>query len=221
MGTIVAIDGPAGAGKSTVARAVAERLGFTRVDTGALYRCVTLLALEQGLEGSGTLARAAHDLELEFRGTEVKLGGRDVTSLIRSAEVTGAVSAVSAEPEVRAALLETQRRLARDHPRGAVLEGRDIGTVVFPEADVKVFLTASDEERARRRHAELASRGSGETVDLVLESIRRRDAQDAGRAVAPLLAAEDAVVVDSTGLTLEEVVDRIVAIANRETPKRA
>ncbi|MEO1230209.1 MAG: (d)CMP kinase [Myxococcota bacterium] len=216
MGVVVAIDGPAGAGKSTVARAVADQLGFTRVDTGAIYRCVTLLALERGLEESAALADAARRLNLDFEGTQVSLEGRDVTRAIRSSEVTGAVSGVSAVPEVRAALLETQRRLAREHPRGAVLEGRDIGTVVFPDADVKVFLTASDEERARRRHAELVAGGSGETIDLVLESIRRRDALDAGRAVAPLVAAEDATVVDSTGLSQAEVVHRIVSIVRQK-----
>jgi cytidylate kinase len=212
MGVIVAIDGPAGSGKSTAARAAAERLGFERVDTGAMYRAVTLRALEDDIEAPTELGRLTRDLQLRFRGARVLIDDRDVTRAIRSDAVTRAVSRVSAVPEVRAGLLELQRRLGREQPRGAVLEGRDIGTVVFPDAEVKIFLTASDEERARRRHAELAADGARTSYEEVLEGIRRRDRLDGTRAVAPLRAAEDAVVLDTTGKGFDEVVDELVEV---------
>jgi cytidylate kinase len=200
---IVAIDGPAGAGKSSTARAAAERLGFTYLDSGALYRCVALIALERGEPP----ATAAPSLEIEL-GDRVRVDGRDVTDLIRTAEVSRSASEAAADPEVRAALLPKQRGLLA---RGDwVAEGRDIGTRVAPEAAVKVFLTASPEERARRRAAELGVDPAG-----VLADQAARDERDSSRAEAPLRAAPDAVQLDTTGLSRDEVVARIVALAEK------
>jgi cytidylate kinase len=208
---IVAIDGPAGAGKSTVARQLARRLGFTIIDTGAIYRSVALAALKAGVpwdddERLGRLLDSG--LGLTFDGERVLLRGKDVTEAIRTPEITRGASVVSARPTVRKKLLQLQRDLGLSAQRGAVLEGRDIGTVVFPDAQVKFFLTASDAARARRRHAELADKGLQVPLDEVLTDQRRRDKDDTERAIAPLRAAPDAVVVDTTGLDLEEVVDR-------------
>lgn len=211
MTTIVAIDGPAGSGKSTIAKAVASRLGFLRVDTGAIYRALTLHALRRGVHDPDTLTRLAQDLPLSFTEDTVWLDGQDVTRRIRAADVTQEVSRVSAVPGVRHALLDVQRRLGRSHPKGSVMEGRDIGTVVFPDADLKVFLTASDAERARRRHRELQATDDLTPYEQVLADIRRRDALDQGREVAPLVAAADALPLDSTPLTVEQVVDTIVS----------
>lgn len=213
MATIVAIDGPAGSGKSTIAKRTAERLGFVRVDTGALYRTVTLLSLEQGVDDPAGLAELAGSVSVRFAEGRVWVDGRDVTEAIRQAHVTREVSRVSAVPQVRQALLGLQRKLGRNHPRGAVMEGRDIGTVVFPDADLKVFLTATDEERARRRHRELQQTGDLTPYDDVLTDLRRRDALDSGRQVAPLRPAPDARTLDSTALSIEQVVDTIVSWA--------
>jgi len=217
-GFVVAIDGPAGAGKSTVSKRVAEALGFAMVDTGALYRSVALRAMGSGLaaddnEGLGELA-VGLDIAFETTasGNRVFIDGAEVTGDIRNPEVSSWASKVSAQPAVRAALLEQQRRLG-SKPPGAVLEGRDIGTVVFPAADLKVFLTASPAERARRRAGDLEA--AGETVDLAaLEAqIRERDARDAGRAHAPLKQAEDAMELISDELSIDGVVERIVGWA--------
>ena len=212
MGLIVAIDGPAGAGKSTVAKAAALKLGFGRVDTGAIYRALTFAALGRGVDDPIELVQIARSLVLCFKKDRVFLHNEEVTESIRSAAVTSRVSYVSAIPEVRLELLELQRRLGRAHPHGAVLEGRDIGTVVFPDAEVKVYLTATDEERARRRHAELCTRGETQPLDVVLESIRRRDAYDESREAAPLRVADGATVVDTTGRAFSEVVDSVVGL---------
>jgi cytidylate kinase len=206
-GYIVAIDGPAGAGKSTIAKGVALRLSIARVDTGAIYRAVTLVALERGIVGDGETAQLLEDLDLRFEDSRVFIGAREVTQEIRTPEVTAEVSRVAAYPSVRAGLLGLQRRLGRAHARGSVLEGRDIGTVVFPDAEVKVFLTATAEERARRRSLEI-----GAPYEQVLEEIRIRDRKDSQRAVAPLRAADDAVTVDSTGKTIDQVCDEIAAL---------
>jgi cytidylate kinase len=207
---VVAIDGPAGSGKSTVARAVAAELGLEVLDTGAMYRAVTCAVLESGADpedadACGAAARAA-DIEL---GPRVLLDGRDVTETIRGPAVTAAVSVVSAHPAVREVLVDHQRAWAAAHG-GAVVEGRDIGTVVFPDATVKVFLIASDAERARRRA--LDEQAADRTVDVavVQEDLARRDRLDAGRATSPLVAAEDAVRIDSTDRTIEDVVRIIV-----------
>ncbi len=216
MGFILAIDGPAGAGKSTVSKLAAERLGFALVDTGAIYRCVALLAAERGIDWTadaelGALARSMRiEFELQADLNRVRLFGRDVTDLIRAPEISRAASAVSARPSVREGLLDLQRRLAREVSGGAVLEGRDIGTVVFPEADQKVFLTASPEVRARRRFEELCERGAAVSFDEVLADQLARDREDETRAIAPLKPAPDAVLVDSTGLPAAAVVERIV-----------
>src|SRR3954453_22303607 len=200
---VVAIDGPAGAGKSTVARAVADALGFTYLDSGAMYRAVALDVLENG----GSASERAGELELEL-GDGVLANGRDVTEAIRSPEVSEAASKVATNPKVREALVEKQRELLG---RGDwVAEGRDIGTVVAPDAEVKVFLTASPEERARRRAEEL-----GTDVDTVLRDQALRDAQDEGREVSPLVRAGDAVELDTTGLSIDEVVRRIVDLVGK------
>jgi cytidylate kinase len=205
---VIAIDGPAGAGKSTVARAVAAEIGFTYLDSGAMYRCVALAALEQGvgLDDGEAMGELAEGLEIGFDGRRVLLGERDVSDEIRSPDVTAAASRVSVHPRVRAAMVERQRQLIASGRY--VAEGRDIGTVVSPDAPLKIFLTASDEERARRRAAE-----TGEDIESVLEAQRRRDARDTEREHGALRPAEDAVELDTTGLTLEEVVGRIVGLA--------
>lgn len=214
---IIAIDGPAGAGKSSIAAQVARVLDMTRVDTGAIYRAATLISLERNLTDA-QIPELLEGFPLRFVGSQVLVGARDVSEAIRSSEVTASTSRVSALPAVRAGLLELQRRLGRDAANGAVMEGRDIGTVVFPDAEVKVFLTATAQERARRRLIDL--KGSGETVDLeeVLEAIEQRDAQDSNRATAPLRASEDSTLVDSTGKTPDEVVAEIVALVHRAFP---
>jgi len=216
-GTVVAIDGPAGSGKSTLARLLADRLGFRFLDSGAMYRALTWKALQRGVDPTDGAATAALLAGTEIRlqdaapASRVLLDGRDVSSAIRGAEVTAAVSRVAAHPEVRAGMVDRQRAFVREGSgRGVVVEGRDIGTVVFPDAAVKFFLDASPEERARRRAAET---GGGQAAEL--ESIRRRDDADSGRAVAPLRAADDAERVDTTGLTVEQVLEALLARVRR------
>jgi CMP/dCMP kinase len=207
---VIAIDGPAGAGKSTVARALAERLGLTYLDSGAMYRGVALAALRAGLDldDGDALARLARGLQIDFAGTRVRLDGRDVTEAIREPEISAAASRVSVHPEVREAMVERQRALIAvgDH----VAEGRDIGTVVSPDAAVKVFLTASDAERARRRAAE-----SGDAINEVRAALASRDARDRAREHGALRAAQDAVEIDTTGLGIDGVVERIAELAQR------
>lgn len=201
--TIVAIDGPAGSGKSTVARAVAQRLGYGFLNSGAMYRAVALVAGEQGRD-PGELAA---QLRIEL-GDRVLVDGRDVTEAIRTPEVSAASSRAAADPQVRAAMVRRQRRLLA---RGDwVAEGRDIGTVVAPDADIKVFLTADDAERARRRAADL-----GADAARVLAEQRERDRRDRERDVSPLTAADDAIILDTTGLSMEQVVERIIALVGR------
>jgi cytidylate kinase len=207
---IVAIDGPAGAGKSTIARRLAERLGFTYIDTGAMYRAVGLWALRQGLEVTDMhrmeqLARAAA-IQL-LPGSRILLNGEDVSTAIRTPEVSDAASKVSVIPAVRRALVEKQRALAET--TSVVMEGRDIGTVVFPHAEVKIFLDAEADERARRRYREAPQDGSEEQV---AREMRERDQRDRTRAEAPLTQAPDAVYVDSTGLTPEAVEEAILKV---------
>jgi cytidylate kinase len=217
---IVAIDGPAGAGKSTASRLVAARLGFAMVDTGAIYRTVALAATRAGvaLDDDAGLGALLPGVAIRFgppaapgAGPRVLLGGEDVSAEIRTPPMSLGASKVSARPVVRAGLLDLQRRLAlADGNDGAVLEGRDIGTVVFPDADAKFFLTASPEERARRRHAELQAKGDRSSFEEVLADQLRRDRDDSERAVAPLRPAADAVVVDTSGVPLEDVVASLV-----------
>jgi cytidylate kinase len=212
---IVAIDGPAGAGKSSVARAVAHRLGFAHMDTGAMYRAVTLAALDGDLDLSdpGPLAAAVGAIEMSLGDPIVKLRGDDVTARLRSTEVTEAVSAIAAQPTVRAALVPLQKQLARGHD--VVVEGRDIGTVVFPEAEVKIYLTAAPEERARRRLRQLGSAIDHATLE---DEMRARDIADASRRLSPLQQAPGAHRIDSTAMSLQDVTTAIVdLVARRRT----
>lgn len=212
---IVAIDGPAGSGKSTVARLTAAALGLEVLDTGAMYRVVTLAALEAGVpldDGPALGAVAARSsIDLGPAGAVV-LDGRDVRAEIRGPEVTGAVSAVSAHPEVRAVLVDAQRAWMVAHG-GGVVEGRDITTVVFPDAGVKVYLTASEEERARRRAGDEAAADRPADRAAIAADLARRDRLDSDRAAAPLTVADDATVLDTTGLTIEQVVDAVAGLA--------
>jgi cytidylate kinase len=205
---VIAIDGPAGSGKSTVARAVAERLGLEYLDTGAMYRSVAFAAMRRGIDPDDgePVSRLARAMDLEV-GERVLVEGVDATIEIRSPEVTRAVSAVAANPAVRHELVQRQREWAEAHG-GGVIEGRDIGTVVFPDADLKVYLTADDAERAGRRSKEMLDMH----YDKVAADIARRDHADSTRAASPLAAAGDAVQVDTTGRSIDEVVDRVLAL---------
>jgi cytidylate kinase len=205
---VIAIDGPAGAGKSTVARSLAGKLGFTYLDSGAMYRCVALAGLRAGadLDDSDAIAALARSLAISLDGARVELDGEDVTGRIREPEVTEASSRVSVHPGVREAMVDRQRQLIA--AGSYVAEGRDIGTVVSPGSPLKVFLTASAEERARRRAAQ-----TGEDPGAVLAAQRRRDERDETREHSALRAAADAVEIDTTGLAEAEVVERIAALA--------
>ena len=220
---IIAIDGPSGAGKSSVSKLVATELGFSCLDTGAMYRSIAWQAVHDGLplddnEALGKLARS-YDIEFTHEPGNpspigVAIGGNDVTLAIRTLEIDRAVSPVSAAPAVREALVAQQQRIG--HAGDYVVEGRDIGTVVFPDAEVKVFLTASNEARARRRVLQNQQRGVGSTdFDEVLADIIRRDTADSTRATSPLVPAEDAVHIDSSDMTIEEVVEAICDLARK------
>ena len=211
---IVAIDGPAGAGKSTISRMLADRFGWTYLDTGAMYRTVTLLALEQGLEmnASDELGLLARNLEMGFQPgsggvPRVFAGCREVTEEIRSPEVTRNVSEVSARAGVRTAMVEKQRLCA--DAGNVVVDGRDIGTVVFPRAEVKIFLTASVSERSRRRRLELKAKGIEVSQEQMEDEIAARDDYDSSREVAPLKAAADAILLDTTELNIAKVEDQV------------
>ena len=205
---VIAIDGPAGAGKSSVARGVAARLGFTYLDSGAMYRSVALAALDGDvdLDDPAAMGKLASGLDLDVSNGHVRLDGRDVSEAIRSAEVTAAASRAAVHPQVRSRLVQLQRELIETG--SYVAEGRDIGTVVSPDAPLKVFLTASDEERAERRAAE-----TGEPREAVLSSQRSRDSRDRSREHSALRAAADAVELDTTGLPLDDVISRVVELA--------
>lgn len=216
---IVAIDGPAGAGKSTVAKALASRLSLPHVDTGAIYRALTLKALRTGVplvEGD-RLAKLAEDSDIHVEGDRVFLDGNDVSAEIRTAPVTVSVSVVASHPSVRSRLTQLQRSLAEE---GGVVEGRDIGTVVFPEADLKVFLTAEPGERALRRSADLESEGKRPELERVVEQIHARDLADFERAASPLRVAEGALVIDSTGREVDDIVEEIVRAIDLSHPPR-
>ncbi len=210
---VVAVDGPSGSGKSTVSRAVADALGLEVLDTGAMYRAVTQAALERGLDltDGDALGALARTVAIEVTDV-VLLDGRDVSAAIRGPEVTAAVSAVSAHPEVRAVLVARQREWT--HARsGGVVEGRDIGTVVFPDAPLKIYLTASEDERARRRQRDEEVAARDTDVAVVADDLARRDRLDSTRATSPLVAAHDAVVVDTTAMGREAVVAHVVDLA--------
>ena len=223
---IVAIDGPAGAGKSTVSKLLARRLDFELVDTGAIYRCVALAARERQIpfhddERLGALLDALTiSFEAQGEDNHVYLDGRDVSAAIRTPENSLAASQDSRRPVVRAGLLELQRRLALGAKRGAILEGRDIGTVVFPDADLKFFLHADPAIRARRRQEELAGKGNHKSLEAVLKEQTQRDREDSEREAAPLKAADDAVQIDSTAMPLAEVVQRLELLVRAALSRR-
>lgn len=213
----VAIDGPSGAGKSSIARSAAQELGFVYVDTGAIYRTVSLYIFDRGIDPADRAAvtAALPEIHIDLRYGDgglqrMFLNGEDVTERIRLPEISMFTSAVSGIPEVRAFLMEMQRSLARE--RSVIMDGRDIGTVVLPGADVKIFLTASPEDRAMRRFRELEARGTPKDYGELLEEIRRRDDNDSRRAAAPLRPAADAVVLDTTGNTFEQSCRQILEI---------
>lgn len=217
MGYIsVAIDGPSGAGKSTVARAAAARLGYAYVDTGAMYRAIGLAVCRKGISGDDTagivavLPEVQLDIRYEDGAQHILLCGEDVSDAIRTPEIAKYASKVSAVPEVRQFLLETQRDMAKNG--NILMDGRDIGTVILPDAPVKIFLTASAEARAQRRYLELHEKGQSITFDEVLHDIQQRDEQDMTRAVAPLKQAADAVLLDTSDISLEQSIEAVLRI---------
>lgn len=212
---IITIDGPAGAGKSTVSRSLAARLGFEFLDTGAMYRAVTLAAVSRGLEWSRPehLAELARKVRIELEELRVRLDGEDVSSAIRANEITNLVHYAANNPAVRERMVELQRLAAQG--RNMVTEGRDQGTVVFPNAECKIFLTASPSERAQRRCAELSARGESVAFEEILAQQQLRDQRDAARSCGPLAAAPDAIEVLTDGLSPDQVVDQLEALARR------
>ena len=219
-GLVIAIDGPVGAGKSTVAKLVARKLGYLYVDTGAMYRAVALKALRLGMDINDPIVMAmlaeATDIQLQQQGdgsVRVFLDGEDVTEAIRTPEVSEASSIVSAHEGVRKVLAERQKAMAE--LGGVVMEGRDIQTVIAPDAEVKIFLTASLEERAKRKWLELQQKGISVSYEEVLQEVKERDERDKTRAIAPLRKAPDAVEIDTTGMTPEEVAEKIVELARK------
>lgn len=218
---VIAIDGPSASGKGTVARRAAERLGFRFLDSGALYRLVALAALRGGLDPAheAALASLARDLRAEFRDSEIFLAGERVTDAIRSEECGLAASRVAALPAVRAALLERQRAFRR--PPGLVADGRDMGSTVFPDAILKVYLTATPEERAQRRYKQLMDKGLCANMRDLLQDIGERDERDSARSAAPLQQMADARLLDTTALTIEQAVDSVLAMYAEVSAKGA
>jgi cytidylate kinase/pantoate ligase/cytidylate kinase len=215
---IITIDGPAGAGKSSVARTLARRLGFRFLDTGAMYRAVALAGKRRGVDwdAPSDLALLARKIDLQMADDRILLDGEDVTEAVRTSEVTAVTRYAAGNPQVREHLVELQRRFATGE--NIVTEGRDQGTVVFPDAECKIFLTASPEERARRRLRDLESQGEPATLEQVLAAQQRRDREDASREVGPLVAAADAIRVCTDGMSLEQVVDRLEELARARMP---
>ena len=223
--TAIAIDGPAGAGKSTIAERIAEELGYLYIDTGALYRAIGLFMLENGADAADPkqvcplLKKISVSLEYQNKNLKVILNGNDVSSKIRSEEVSTASSKVSAIPEVRKFLIDVQRNLAEKD--NVVMDGRDIGTVVLPNAQVKIFLTASPEDRARRRFEEMIQKGIKSDYNDVLNDMKQRDYRDIHRAISPLKAAEDAIKIDTTDNTFEQSVKLVIQIIRRSLSKKS
>ena len=224
---VITVDGPAASGKGTIAAGVAQALGYHQLDSGSLYRLVALAALDAGVQtdDEAKLAPIAGTLDVTFGNGRIALRGRDVTDRIRREDMSAAASRVAVHPAVRTALIGRQRAFRQ--PPGLVADGRDMGTVVFPDATLKVFLTASQEERAGRRYKQLIEKGISVTLESLLRDIRERDARDAGRATAPLAAAADAVILDTTGMTIaaaiQFVLDRYGAVwldTKRPGPER-
>ncbi|MGN0604890.1 MAG: (d)CMP kinase [Oscillospiraceae bacterium] len=217
----IAIDGPAGAGKSTIAKSVAGKLGYVYIDTGALYRSIALYTIRKNAESKEDITACLDEINLELKfmdGTQkVFLNGEDVSDKIRTAEVSMGASRVSAIPEVRTFLFELQKKNAREN--NVIMDGRDIGTVVLPDADLKIFLTASAEERANRRYLEMKDKPDCPTYQQILDDIIKRDYDDSHRATAPLKQADDAVLVDSTEMSLEEVIDHIAGLISEKVKK--
>jgi cytidylate kinase len=216
---VIAIDGPSASGKGTVAHKVAAALGFHFLDSGALYRLVALAALDRGadLADLSQVAGIARGLDVRFEGGRIQLDGREVTDAIRDRTVSAAASRVAALAPVRQALLERQRGFRR--PPGLVADGRDMGSVVFPDAVLKIFLTADAEERARRRYKQLMEKGLSASMSALLQEIRDRDARDSGRAAAPLQKVADAVELDTTGMSVDEAVARVLAQYNERAAR--
>jgi len=214
----IAIDGPAGSGKSTIAKIVAQKMGFTYIDTGAMYRGVTLYFLENHIEPEDLqeiMARLGQ-IRLDFKGGRMHLGERDISKDIRSPEINRRVSDFARIPEIRLALQRRQREIARNN--SVVMDGRDIGTYVLPQAEVKVFLSASDEERARRRQRELLEKGFEASFEEILENLQKRDAIDSSRAHSPLKKAPEAHGIDTTRMSIAEVVAQIISIIEGVEP---
>lgn len=212
---IIAIDGPAGAGKSTIARLVAERLGYVYIDTGAMYRAVACKVIEKGIPMSDPEAIAAMTRTLDIRfdaQRRISADGDDVTEAVRSSQATRLSSPVSTIAGVRKRLVELQRKMADEG--GVVMEGRDIGTVVLPDAEVKIFLTASAAERAKRRFLELQEKGVSADLDQIAAEIRERDLRDSSRKHAPLKQAPDAILIDTDGMSIDDVVEAVISIHN-------
>ena len=209
---VVTIDGPAASGKGTIAAAVAAALGYGYLDSGSLYRLVALKAIRTAtrLDDEAALAALTSGLDIRFQAGRILLDGADATAAIREEAVSAGASRVAVHAAVRRALIDRQREFRR--PPGLVADGRDMGTVVFPDADLKVFLTATADERARRRHKQLIAKGISVTMDSLLRDIRERDARDAGRAAAPLRPADDAVLLDTTHLTIDEAIARVLSL---------
>lgn len=212
MSLVVAIDGPAGSGKGTVTKIIANKKNLQYIDTGAMYRCIALKMLEEnvGLEDTEKIKNILNDIEIDLEGSNVFLNNRDVTKQIRTVEVSNFTSPVSAIGFVREKMVELQRALAKG--KDVIMEGRDIGTIVFPNADVKIYLDAKPEERARRRVEQNEKNGIASNYEQILKDIIERDTRDMTRENSPLKKADDAILVDTTSLTIDEVIDKIINI---------